>query len=93
MGRPSSGHRRWAGHGLMVARDSAMEITDRVCDVYPPSLWVPTQYSGRYQVVSHGKLPWGTSAVYLNVLWIPAPGITSFSCPAGWFRKISYNKP
>lgn len=77
MGRPPSGHRRWAGHSLMVARDSAVKLLTVIYDVHPLpfSLWV---HKVAAAVACYGKLPRGTSTYNLNMQWIPAPGTTFF---------------
>lgn len=79
----SSSMDRWAGHGVMVARDSAVKLLAVIYDVYyvspPPLEWRPTCTGSSRGVQVQG--------LYLTMGWVPAPGTTSFSCPAGWPRR------
>lgn len=84
----SSSMDTWAGHGLMVARDSAVKLLAVIYDVY--SVSSPSGVASSL----HGKLPWGTGTRALphnGVGTRPWDNVFLVSC--GMAQTTSYNRP
>lgn len=80
---------KWAGRGLVVARDSAVKLLTVIYDEYPPSLSLYSEYLGlRPTGSSRGVQVQFAEHLHRNMLWIPNPlGQHTFSCRAAEWPK------